>query len=40
MAVAENLRATHAVEERVRGVTNAVLDVDNMAHIVGVRTVP
>ena len=29
MAVAENLRATHAVDERVRGVASAVLDVDN-----------
>ena len=29
MAVAENLRATHAVDERVRGVTERVLVVDD-----------
>ena len=29
MAVAQNLKATHNVEERVRGVANAVVDVDN-----------
>ena len=29
MAVAENLRATHAVDERVRGVADAVVVVDN-----------
>ena len=28
MAVAENLRATHTVDERVRGVASTVLDVD------------
>jgi hypothetical protein len=28
MAIAENLRATHAVDERVRGVTEQVLAVD------------
>ena len=28
MVVAENLRATHAVNERVRGVASTVLDVD------------
>ena len=28
MAIAENLRATHAVDERVMGVASAVLDVD------------
>jgi hypothetical protein len=29
MVIAENLRATHAVDERVRGVTEQVLAVDN-----------
>jgi hypothetical protein len=29
MAVAENLRATHAVDERVRGVASTVLDIDS-----------
>ena len=29
MAVTENLRATHAVDERLRGVANTVLAVDN-----------
>ena len=29
MAIAENLRATHAVDERVRGVTERVLSVDD-----------
>jgi hypothetical protein len=29
MAIAENLRATHAVDERVRGVAEQVLDVDD-----------
>ena len=29
MAIAENLRATHAVDERVRGVTEQVLAVDD-----------
>ena len=29
MAVAESLRATHAVDERVRGVTEQVLAVDH-----------
>ena len=29
MAIAENLRATHAVDERVRGVTEQVLAVDH-----------
>ena len=29
MAIAENLRATHAVDERVRGVTEHVLAVDD-----------
>jgi hypothetical protein len=29
MMIAENLRATHAVDERVRGVTEQVLAVDN-----------
>ena len=29
MATAENLRATHAVDERVRGVTEQVLSVDD-----------
>ena len=34
MAIAENLRATHAVDERVRGVTEQVLAVDDkMARI-------
>src|SRR6266566_1288921 len=28
MAIAENLRATHAVDERVRGVTERVLSVE------------
>ena len=34
MAIAENLRATHAVDERVRGVTERVLAVDD--RVVGV----
>jgi hypothetical protein len=29
MAIAENLRATHAVDERVRGVSEQVLAVDD-----------
>ncbi len=29
MAIAENLRATHAVDERVKGVTEQVLAVDD-----------
>ena len=29
MAVAENLKATHAVDERVRGVANTVVAIDN-----------
>ena len=29
MIIAENLRATHAVDERVRGVTEQVLAVDD-----------
>ena len=29
MAIAENLRATHAVDERVRGVADQVLAVDD-----------
>ena len=29
MAVAQNLKATHNVDERVRGVTNTVVAVDN-----------
>jgi hypothetical protein len=29
MGIAENLRATHAVDERVRGVTEQVLAVDD-----------
>ena len=29
MAVAQNLKATHKVDERVRGVANTVLAVDN-----------
>jgi hypothetical protein len=29
MAVAENLKATHAVDERVRGVANTVVAMDN-----------
>ena len=29
MAIAENLRTTHTVDERVRGVTEQVLAVDN-----------
>jgi hypothetical protein len=29
MAIAENLRATHAVDERVRGVTEQMLSVDD-----------
>ena len=29
MAVAQNLKATHAVDERVMGVDNRVADVDN-----------
>jgi pyruvate-formate lyase len=29
MAIAENLRATHAVDERMRGVTEQVLAVDD-----------
>ena len=29
MIIAENLRATHAVDERVRGVTEQVLSVDD-----------
>ena len=29
MAIAENLRATHAVDERVRGVTEQVLAMDD-----------
>ena len=29
MAVAQNLKATHAVDERVRGVDNRVADVDD-----------
>jgi len=29
MAVAETLNATHAVDESVRGVVSAVLDIDN-----------
>ena len=29
MAIVENLRATHAVDERVRGVTEQVLAVDD-----------
>ena len=34
MAIAENLRATHAVDERVKGVTEQVLAVDD--RVVGV----
>ena len=34
MIIAENLRATHAVDERVRGVTEQVLSVDD--RVVGV----
>ncbi|KAF8487363.1 hypothetical protein DFH94DRAFT_841699 [Russula ochroleuca] len=30
MAVAQNLKATHAVDERVRGVANTVVAIDNM----------
>jgi hypothetical protein len=29
MAVAENLKATHTVDERVRGVVNTVVAIDN-----------
>ena len=29
MAIAENLRATHAVDERVRGVAEQVIDVED-----------
>jgi hypothetical protein len=29
MTIAENLRATHAVDERVRGVAEGVLSVDD-----------
>jgi hypothetical protein len=29
MAVAENLKATHTVDERVRGVANTVIGIDN-----------
>ena len=29
MAVAENLKATHTVDERVRGVANTVVAIDN-----------
>ena len=29
MAVAQNLKATHAVDERVRGVANTVVAIDN-----------
>ena len=29
MAVAENLKATHIVDERVRGVANTVVAIDN-----------
>jgi hypothetical protein len=45
MAVAQNLKATHSVDERVRGVTNTVVAIDNrvtrVAHAIddGVRGV-
>ena len=29
MAVAQNLKATHTVDERVRGVANVVVAIDN-----------
>ena len=35
MAVAQNLKATHTVDERVRGVANAVVVVDNRVAGVG-----
>ena len=35
MAVAENLRATHAVDERVMGVANTVASVDDRLKVVG-----
>ena len=34
MAVAENLKATHAVDERVRGVANTVAIIDNRVAVV------
>ena len=34
MAIAENLRATHAVDERVRGVTEQVLAVNDRVAVV------
>ena len=37
MAVAENLKATHAVDERVRGVANTVATIDNRVAAVGDR---
>jgi hypothetical protein len=41
MMIAENLRATHAVDERVRGVTERVANVnDDVAEVIhGVQTV-
>ena len=39
MAVAENLKATHAVDERVRGVASTVVDVDNRVAVVDDRVV-
>jgi hypothetical protein len=37
MTIAENLRATHAVDERVRGVAEQVIDVDDRVAGVGDR---
>jgi hypothetical protein len=37
MAIAENLRATHAVDERVKGVSEQVVAVDNRLADVGDR---
>ena len=34
MAVAQNLKATHKVDERVRGVANTVVGVDNRVAVV------
>jgi methyl-accepting chemotaxis protein len=34
MAVAQNLKATHTVDERVRGVANTMVDIDNKVAVV------
>ena len=34
MAIAENLKATHTVDERVREVANTVVEIDNRVAIV------